>query len=149
MYLNKKTYVKYWDHNNGRNYNIDINKEDGSIITIDPKRITYITEEIGYWRKANAIHNWFVYNCQDGVDDCKEYFVSIEQIKILHDTCIKSIKNKKIAQKLLPPVEGFFFGSTEIDEGYIEDLNNTINICESIIKEYEIRPFDIYYQSSW
>ena len=24
-----------------------------------------IFEEVGYWRKANAIHNWFVKNCQN------------------------------------------------------------------------------------
>lgn len=29
-----------------------------------------IIEEVGYWRKANQIHNWFVENVQDGVDDC-------------------------------------------------------------------------------
>lgn len=29
-----------------------------------------ITEQVGYWRKANHIHNWFVENIQDGVDDC-------------------------------------------------------------------------------
>ena len=27
------------------------------------KEITY---RVGYWRKANAIHNWFVQNVQDG-----------------------------------------------------------------------------------
>lgn len=29
-----------------------------------------ISEEVGYWRKANQIHNWFVENIQDGEDDC-------------------------------------------------------------------------------
>lgn len=29
-----------------------------------------IIEQVGYWRKANQIHNWFVENIQDGVDDC-------------------------------------------------------------------------------
>lgn len=29
-----------------------------------------ITEQVGYWRKANHIHNWFVKNIQDDVDDC-------------------------------------------------------------------------------
>lgn len=30
-----------------------------------------IHEEVGYWRKANHIHNWFVENIQDGEDDCR------------------------------------------------------------------------------
>ena len=29
-----------------------------------------IIEQVGYWRKANQIHNWFVENVQDGEDDC-------------------------------------------------------------------------------
>lgn len=30
---------------------------------------------VAYWRKANAIHNWFVENAQDGVDNCGTYEV--------------------------------------------------------------------------
>lgn len=26
---------------------------------------------VGYWRKANAIHRWFVQECQGGVDECQ------------------------------------------------------------------------------
>ena len=26
--------------------------------------------QIGYWRKANHIHKWFVDTCANGVDDC-------------------------------------------------------------------------------
>ena len=28
-----------------------------------------------YWRKANAIHGWFVKNAQQGIDDCRTYSV--------------------------------------------------------------------------
>lgn len=34
--------------------------------------------EIGYWRKANHIHNWFIKNVQNGKDDCSVYEVSRE-----------------------------------------------------------------------
>ena len=30
----------------------------------------HIMTEVGYWRKANQIHKWFVENVQDGIDDC-------------------------------------------------------------------------------
>ena len=30
-----------------------------------------ILEDVGYWRKANAIHNYFVQRCQNGVDECQ------------------------------------------------------------------------------
>ena len=36
---------------------------------------------IGYWRKANHIHKWFVDNCGDGVDECQDMRVSKEDIE--------------------------------------------------------------------
>ena len=48
-----------------------------------------IFEEVGYWRKANAIHKWFVDNVQNEVDDCGDYEVSKEQLEELLETCIK------------------------------------------------------------
>lgn len=41
--------------------------------------------EIGYWRKANAVHQWFVNNVQNGEDDCGSYDVSREQLQDLLD----------------------------------------------------------------
>jgi hypothetical protein len=40
-----------------------------------------------YWRKENAIHSWFVQNCQNGVDDCGDHYVSRAQIQDLVRTC--------------------------------------------------------------
>lgn len=48
-----------------------------------------LKEEVGYWRKANQIHNWFVQNVQNMVDDCGVYEVSEEQLKELLDVCRK------------------------------------------------------------
>lgn len=48
-----------------------------------------LMEEVGYWRKANQIHNWFVENVQDGSDDCNSYIVSKEQIDELLEICKK------------------------------------------------------------
>lgn len=62
MYLNKKKYIS--SSNRG---NLDISGVEG----INPEKVKEITEEVGYWRKANAIHGWFVDNVQKGNDDCK------------------------------------------------------------------------------
>lgn len=40
-----------------------------------------------YWRKANAIHNWFVANVQHGNDDCGIYEVCVDDLVKLHDLC--------------------------------------------------------------
>ena len=41
--------------------------------------------EVAYWRKANAIHKWFVDNVQKGKDDCKEYRVTRRNLLDLCD----------------------------------------------------------------
>lgn len=54
----------------------------------------YIMEEIGYWRKANQIHKWFVDNVQDGVDDCDYHHeVTKEKLEKLLDTCKTVLKS--------------------------------------------------------
>ncbi|RLB83158.1 MAG: hypothetical protein DRH15_05655, partial [Deltaproteobacteria bacterium] len=52
--------------------------------------------EVGYWRKANAIHRWFVENVQDGNDDCERYYVPREKLKELKDLCQEVIKKSKL-----------------------------------------------------
>ena len=47
-----------------------------------------IYEQVGYWRKANAIHQWFVVNVQDYEDDCEYHDeVTKEKLEELRDTC--------------------------------------------------------------
>ena len=48
-----------------------------------------ITSEIGYWRKANHIHRWFVENVQNGVDDCGVYEVTKNMLERLLAECKK------------------------------------------------------------
>ena len=56
-----------------------------------------IVENVGYWRKANAIHKWFVDNVQDGIDDCDYHNeVTKEILEDLLDTCEKVIANSKL-----------------------------------------------------
>jgi hypothetical protein len=43
--------------------------------------------QIGYWRKQNAVHQWFVDNIQEGDDNCGKYEVSIEQLQELRGIC--------------------------------------------------------------
>ena len=56
-----------------------------------------IIEQVGYWRKANQIHNWFVENVQDGEDDCNYHHeVTKEMLELLRANCIAVIKASKL-----------------------------------------------------
>jgi hypothetical protein len=111
------------------------------------KRLDYVIFQVGYWRKANHIHKWFVDNVQDGNDDCKDYYVDREKLQELKELCQEIIKDKELAKETLPTQKGFFFGGTEYDKYYFDDLKETIKIidnCLSLPKEWEIE-----YHSSW
>jgi hypothetical protein len=112
-----------------------------------------VSISVGYWRKENAIHNWFVQNCQSGEDDCKEYHVDREQLETLKSVCETILLDKKLtdtddlAQSMLPSQGGFFFGSTDYDEWYYRGLEDTISIIEGCLKMEN--SWEFYYQSSW
>ena len=42
-----------------------------------------VSDNIAYWRKANAIHQWFVNNCGDGIDECQIMELNKEQLETL------------------------------------------------------------------
>jgi hypothetical protein len=100
-----------------------------------------------YWRKANQIHSWFVREVQGGEDNCGEYYVSSDKLIELLAICKHSLENKDPA--LLLPQGGFFFGSTDIDEWYWNDIKSTISQLERILALPEFDNLSFYYNSSW
>lgn len=106
-----------------------------------------LAEDVGYWRKANQVHNWFVQNVQNGEDDCGEYVVTREQLKALRDLCEEVLQNKERASELLPSRPGFFFGSTAYEAWYYDDLVRTLDIIGECMKQPE--GVEFIYHSSW
>jgi len=109
--------------------------------------------EAGYWRKANAIHQWFVDNVQDGQDECREHWVSPEKMQELL-ALVNSILEAEtpaekayLAQEHLPTQAGCFFGHLEYDEWYFQKLEHTKAILEKALAAPE--GWEFYYQSSW
>lgn len=147
MYLYKKVYLGLsYDHNReqGKETKIVINGVEHSSENLDE-----LTYKAGYWRKANHIHKWFVENVQDGEDDCKEYYVSIDQLISLYNLCEEVLANKEVAEEVLPTQEGFFFGGTEYDEYYMQDVEYTMNLLKPIIESGDADKVSYYYSSSW
>lgn len=109
----------------------------------------FLSHTVGYWRKANQVHGWFVRNVQDGNDDCREYYVSRDLLIGLVATCeeVLSSKDEKKAAELLPPIEGFFFGTYEYDDWYWDNLSQTVSMLNAALKYDD--DVDFYYTSSW
>lgn len=51
-----------------------------------------------YWRKANAIHKWFVDHVQCGDDDCGAYEVSPKQLKELLDAVNEVLASTRLVE---------------------------------------------------
>jgi len=149
MYLTAKRYL--W-----RDKDADIAKKVNDLIDVDADleqefngsslRVKSIDVSAMYWRKANAIHGWFVENVQDDEDNCREHYVSREQLEELIAECVSALTSRK-ANKL-PPKNGFFFGSTNIDEYYWQDLEDTVKGLERALTLSE-NQYEFYYSSSW
>ena len=149
MYLTRKTYVKQWSHQTPEEqFEITITKGGKPYDGIDVSNVTNIEEEVGYWRKANQIHRWFVDNVQNGVDNCGEYSVSKGELEELRNICTGVLNDHSKAEELLPSASGFFFGNTDYDEWYYNDVQHTIEIIDKIFSESDGNQ-DIYYSSSW
>lgn len=94
-----------------------------------------IKPRIGYWRKANAIHAWFIRDQEK--DDCNPFAVSIEELQQLKGICeqILAKPSQILADQLLPTKSGFFFGPTDLNDEdtmqwYLDDLRDTIKIID-------------------
>ena len=171
MYLNKKIYVRPNSHMSKElNFETRILSNGMYYSKFNPEKVTYVTQEVAYWRKFNALHDWFVKNVQNGEDDCKEYAVYLEDFVKLQlclslvldaqNTCLAGRLSEEerdaICLENFPPTGGFFFGSKEIDDFYWEDVVSTKRIVESIIIQInqsiidkDSILIDYYYRSSW
>ena len=58
------------------------------------------------------------------------------------------LKNTKVALELLPPTEGFFFGSSDIDEYYLKDIEETIEKLTEVLSSKE-KGERFYYLAWW
>jgi hypothetical protein len=150
MYLSAKKYMsKYFDAADTEKINT-INEvfgvegdEDGDYGAQE------VIFRVAYWRKANAIHDWFVRTVQDGRDECQEAWVSREQLRELAEICKQIVADPKKAEELLPTRSGFFFGSTEYDDWYMQDIQHTADRIDKILADPAFAKADFYYQSSW
>lgn len=92
-----------------------------------------MTEKLAYWRKFNALHVWFVHNCAKGIDDCKDVYVDKKQAELL-SICKSVAKDHSQAEKLLL-TQFDFFGSTDYDENYFLNVEETIEKLEQLMKD--------------
>lgn len=130
-------------------------------------------DELVYWRKANQINGWFN-RVFDGVENTTQYPLTKEILIELVEDCktvlsLLETKAKKIYIKeydeeeidlekayyiyeevpdevyeILPPTQGFFFGSDEIDSYYEYQIRHTIEMVQPLINVID-ENYQMYY----
>jgi len=158
MYLSAEEYIGGWGHSGPEaqeRYRAAL-----GVLGVKPDMITPgsphidVSYSIAYWRKANAIHAWFVREVQDGKDECQKSYVTKEQLGLLRSLAQQALGlydagQLDAAAALLPPQSGFFFGSTAVDEDFRADLASTVAQLDKVLTDWADRSVDFYYRSSW
>jgi hypothetical protein len=121
------------------------------------QEVLYI--EIAYWRKANMIHNWFYTNCANSTQKDYDYLlVKKTQLEELVKVCKEVLTYKDIAIKekiigelieKLPTKSGFFFGSTQYDENYFNDVEHTISLIDNVLETTDFDTETVFYYGNY
>lgn len=110
-----------------------------------------ISREVGYWRKANAIHNWFVVNAGNNEDDCQQVYVGRDQLSELRDICQQIIDGCLL-------VDGRVHNGTQYSPGAVEEIYEDDKVMTNTALAEELLPassgfffggtdYDEYYMS--
>ena len=116
--------------------------------------------QVGYWRKFNALHA-YILDITDSARDtnCAEINLDLYEVEEILDTLKRvknileseggfSVENIDRVGALMPPAAGFFWGSQDINEDYLNDINRSIDIFErarALLHDGQ----EIYYYCWW
>jgi hypothetical protein len=158
QYLTAKKYINKWEYSDDYKDSW-VTQDFQDMLPMDTPNITQyggftginIEYPVGYWRKANAIHKFFVSEVGQEVDDCREMWIDRDHLVELRSRCLAVLKadnTEEMAKEVeLETTSGFFFGDTDYGDWYKDDLRLTIDICDFVLKLPE--EYSIYYQASW
>ena len=143
MYLDRVYYLGDNHAIAGITGTVDIYKK-GERLPIDLSSISEIHVRVAYWRKAWAIHRWFISHV-DGVDDCRPVGLEGEELVELRDSCEQILaapegkERDELAMKLIPPYDG-----EPTDEWYYASLKDTVKMLDGVTEDEQFE-----YVASW
>lgn len=117
-------------------------------LCVSVKKTTEI--EMGYFRKFNALHGYIVENFADGVDECQDIYMPVDKTKELVENLKTILDDNTKAAELLPVTVGFFFGSSEYDSYYFDDVREAYEMFTAALAIIGDRDeFTLKYRASW
>ena len=162
MYLYRREYVGGWEwttiETDGKEKALYDNIIDYlGVDRVEASPHAYVDVCVAYWRKANGVHGWFVNTLGGGVDECQDILVPREKLIELREACNHVLKVpagisiEDIAAGLgLQPTAGFFFGSYDYDDWYMNDLELTVKQIDIVLASVKEKSWvDFIYRASW
>lgn len=101
-------------------------------------------EDCGYFRKTNFLLPFFGYG-----EDCTYHPVAREEIEELADRCGRVLENHDLGDDLLPTQSGFFFGDTEYDDYYLDDVKYVKEWAEEFLESDTEWESDVVLMYCW
>lgn len=93
-----------------------------------------------YFRKVNSLQGYMEnkYNTQN----LEPHLISLDDINVLlkhTEYILKNNTDLDYINEHVPPTQGFFYGSYQIDEWYFEDMENIQNAMKDILSKPNIQ----------
>ena len=152
-YWRKANQIRQWFVNHIDEFNEDDNGEYYEVteellnkLIADCKAVLYSREEVKVDDKVKNKMNKVRTLSEKGIDGekdgAKETLERMEKKYGLTGVAVRP-------EDILPTSSGFFFGSTEYDEWYYQDLKNTIEQCQKVLDETDWDTEVVVYTESW
>lgn len=98
-----------------------------------------------WYRKVNWLRNWVIENTSLEHDSNTESVeLGREKLRELIQTCDYVLKHKEQAPEKLETLSGFFFGDTEYDEWYFEEVKQVRDDMEELLNDENLESFDYW-----
>lgn len=103
-------------------------------------------EEVGYFRKVNSLLKWIEDNVAE-FDNCERILIEkrhLEQLKATLDQL-----TPENCSELFPTQGGFFYGSTDYDEYYWQDVEEVKLWVEETLENFDFEAEKLIFHAWW
>ena len=106
--------------------------------------------DVAYFRKVNFLLPYFNYE-----ENCSEIVIDKYEVEELIEDCERVLAAKdtdeaeSVADELLPTEEGFFFGNTDYDECYFNDVREVADKFTEILDTFDFDENELVMSCWW
>lgn len=105
--------------------------------------------EVAYWRKHNALLNFIEQMLEKPIENTVPQPLTKENLEEILEVSKAIYYRQADPDTIMPTIRGFFFGSTDYDEGYFHDAKITVEQISEILSDTNFDEEEIYFWAWW